>query len=939
MSDNGNGPSQPPVGSSQTISSESEHPTRLSDAECVERCNELVEQYRRRENPKVDTILALRQTLLDSPTVQEGGSLPDALAVFVSMLDSVDRANSKAAERGTEHGHPALQHEVERRVSEPRGEEQEVENGAGRERDSSESSDEDERPSKRSKGRLDTSKFPWHGKRVNAIAALAPDDILSTPGCPPFPPEQWLNIVQWKVVDLAKVLEAAHSTDLEPKQTHVIDDKVELSFRAAKSSSGIQSAADHNIAFTSAGKSIQAGMPICQASSMPLKHPVISGSLSMTRQSAPWSHSSDTFASLIIPHLANSNTPSCPPLVWVPIPPNQALVEEGSQKGEVEEERSGNLVTSGIGAPALSLPLNVSSCTAVIGKDAVERTRNPTVLVSAKPAKDLNSEIAAAPRHRRKNVWNGRSHPQSPTALWTETAAPLPRPPAKEFQNSSALRTISNHPHLFRVSTCININEFESLLSDHPNPPFVQSVCTGLREEKEFVKSQIDKEVELGRYSEPFGPNLLPGMYSMPIHAVPKPGTSKFRLVMDHSAGQYSLNSMISRDDIAGVTLDNIEHLGNGLRHFRRTHLGGNLQLWKADISEAYRHMPMHPLWQVKQIVTFDGNRFVDRRNVFGGRASQRIYHAFMSLVIWIAIVKILIYYIYIYVDDSFSFQRKEEMELYAPYHKVLPRNLCKLLRLWDRLGVPHEERKQIFGEELPIIGFDVDPNLLRVRMSDESRLDLISSIQSFAIHGTRRSLRDFQRLAGHLNWALNVYPLLRPGLSALYAKTAGKLEQRALIWVNRDVVRELNWLERHLATSDGVYFIRSVSWDFHHMSQATLTVYTDASALAVTAAIVDAVGRMQPHGRLAVFTDNANTVAMFNTLAALPPYNWLLMLSMDVVLDGYIDLRVFHVPGVHNTVADHLSRWKNDEARLASPGLIISSFQPPRNALGAAKK
>jgi hypothetical protein len=65
----------------------------------------------------------------------------------------------------------------------------------------------------------------------------------------------------------------------------------------------------------------------------------------------------------------------------------------------------------------------------------------------------------------------------------------------------------------------------------------------------------------------------------------------------------------------------------------------------------------------------------------------------------------------------------------------------------------------------------------------------------------------------------------------------------------------------------------------------------------------------MQPHRRLAVFTDNANTVAMFNTLAALPPYNWLLMLSMDIVLDGYIDRRVFHVPGVHNTVTNHLSR------------------------------
>jgi hypothetical protein len=75
-------------------------------------------------------------------------------------------------------------------------------------------------------------------------------DIFSMPGCPPFPPEQWLNIVQWKVVDLGKVLEAAHSTDLEPKQTHIIDDKVKLSFRAKKLSAGILLASDHNIAFT-----------------------------------------------------------------------------------------------------------------------------------------------------------------------------------------------------------------------------------------------------------------------------------------------------------------------------------------------------------------------------------------------------------------------------------------------------------------------------------------------------------------------------------------------------------------------------------------------------------------------------------------------------------------------------------------------------------------
>ncbi|KAG2029810.1 hypothetical protein BDR03DRAFT_1017929, partial [Suillus americanus] len=176
MSDNGIEPSQPAADLSQTISSGSEQPARFSDVECVEKCHELVEQYRRRENAKVDTILALRQTLLSSPTIQEGGSLPDALAVFVSMLDSVDRANGKAAERGKEHGQPSQQQqETDGRISESGDEDQEVEVGVMRSQETSESTEEDERPSKRLKGRLDTSKFPWHEKRVNAVAALSPD--------------------------------------------------------------------------------------------------------------------------------------------------------------------------------------------------------------------------------------------------------------------------------------------------------------------------------------------------------------------------------------------------------------------------------------------------------------------------------------------------------------------------------------------------------------------------------------------------------------------------------------------------------------------------------------------------------------------------------------------------------------------------------------------
>ena len=102
----------------------------------------------------------------------------------------------------------------------------------------------------------------------------------------------------------------------------------------------------------------------------------------------------------------------------------------------------------------------------------------------------------------------------------------------------------------------------------------------------------------------------------MPIHAVPKPGSKKYRLVTDHSAGQCALNNMISREDIAGVTLDNVQDLGNALRHLLQENPDLDLILWKADVSEAYRPMPMHPLSQIKQVVSFGSKCHVDRCNV-----------------------------------------------------------------------------------------------------------------------------------------------------------------------------------------------------------------------------------------------------------------------------------------------------------------------------------
>ena len=268
-----------------------------------------------------------------------------------------------------------------------------------------------------------------------------------------------------------------------------------------------------------------------------------------------------------------------------------------------------------------------TSTSAPIAEKAATLWRNaPIHLIGLEPAR---------PKFHHGLLWTLDEDGHSPTALSTLYDTPLPRPQPNEF-HPVVLNTIARNPLLFKLITPINIETFEVLLSSHPNQPFIKSVLTGLCEgfwpfvnthadsyppthdaslgppksekQRQFLTEQCNIEIVSERFSPPFGTDLLPGMYSMPVHAVPKvAGSDKLHLVVDHSASSYSLNSMIMRDDIAGAHLDTIKDLANSIIQFRRQFGNVKLVLFKSDVSAAYRRLPMHPLWQIKQIITIDG--------------------------------------------------------------------------------------------------------------------------------------------------------------------------------------------------------------------------------------------------------------------------------------------------------------------------------------------
>jgi len=188
-------------------------------------------------------------------------------------------------------------------------------------------------------------------------------------------------------------------------------------------------------------------------------------------------------------------------------------------------------------------------------------------------------------------MWTPNTIPHSPSATLTEIAEPLLDIPDNELHNAAALTTLNSHPHLFKIVTPIKVDRFEQLLEAHLNKPLVRSVCKGLREGfwpfakfdrsapktwdnssrvinddiLEFTLKQHDDQISAECFSPAFGPDLLPGIYSMTIGVILKPHSTDSQIVTDHSAGEFALNNYISKVD-SSIWLDSLQDFSMSLR-------------------------------------------------------------------------------------------------------------------------------------------------------------------------------------------------------------------------------------------------------------------------------------------------------------------------------------------------------------------------------------
>ncbi|VDC04894.1 unnamed protein product [Peniophora sp. CBMAI 1063] len=820
---------------------------------------------------------------------------------------------------------------------------------------------------------------------------------------PSFPNSLWKDVLCNKYVDFAKVFAAVYATHGESRETISKHGDMELLLEktSSRSSRPITSHAEWAIAWQSYKRAVSFAYPHRESELAAYESHITELFISISHAAG----SVILYDSAVRVHAASRNDVYLGDfdaykgihLRYINRPSGGSTSSGGSaRKASNLESRIGGVASgSGGGRSSARGPTTATTGTSA---PTASRLLTPSSTVLPKPRSDPVQSTRSlgpplvGPRLNRGFLWEEDPFLDSyvtPLATWTETAQPVPSPPLSVLNDPIANTTLASHPHLFAVVTPINIKNFESSLSSHPNQPYVQSVIRGLREgfwpyidgdldrplirdhpERDlepahlaFAKEQRDEERALHRFSPSF-PELLPGMINVPVHVVPKPHSNKFRLVVDHSSGNFSPNSFIPKHDVH-VKLDTVRDLlRNMLTHRRRF---GKKPVWifKSDVSQAYRRLPVHPLAQLRQVVTIDGDRSVDRCVNFGGRGSGTVFCSFMSLVVWIAVKMHAIEGLLAYMDDNFGFDDSEELEYYQPYNSYYPPKQAALLRLWDFLGIPHDKPKQEYGRSLDVTGLEVDSVNLTLRLNDDKRIDLVDAVFMFISENApfrQRRLVDWERMLGWMNWALSVAPLLRPALSPGWDKIRGKTQRNARIYLNAAVKRDFAWFADSFREWDGLHVADARLWA---PQDADLTVFCDASlsglgfwcpqrhqgfagalsaapadtaapetifwheAICVLRALAWAVRLPSPPRRLAIYTDNLNTVQIFNSFKAYNAYNDILLLAARLLLQSRVDLRVVHVPGVENGVADGLSRGLLDVAYALHPGLKIYHLEP----------
>ena len=524
-------------------------------------------------------------------------------------------------------------------------------------------------------------------------------------------------------------------------------------------------------------------------------------------------------------------------------------------------------------------------------------------------------------------------------------------------------------------STPVNVSRLSAALGGHPDRCFVSYLIDGLVlgflaglcdmpvesyechnlqtaiTEPAVVDSLLEKELSKGFMIGPFVASPFSPYRVSPIGVATRKYSGKKRLVIDLSAPHDgvvpSINSLIPREPFSlyYASVDNAISL--------ITTAGRGAWLGKADITDAFKVMPLHPSQWHLFGVRWGGKLFFSVRLAFGCRSSPRIFDALSEALCWILLNVHRLPFVLHLLDDF----------LVVDFPSSPPARCISVLRdTFGHLGVPLSAEKTVGPfTSLEFLGITLDSVAMQASLPLD-KLERVRSVLRAASGSASMVKRDLLSLLGHLNFAMRIVPQGRSFVSRLLDLAKSVPHLRDSVVLDDGCRSDLRFWSVLCDRWNGISFFYHDSVE----SSAALDFYTDAAPSvgfggfhgnewfsgAWPAEIVSlapetystALHEMYPiviacllwghlwcRKKITVFCDNEATVHIINKgRSSVPFINRLVRrLTWTSVLDNFI-LRATFIPGLENRSADALSRFNFQEFRKLRPYALPDGLACP---------
>ena len=389
------------------------------------------------------------------------------------------------------------------------------------------------------------------------------------------------------------------------------------------------------------------------------------------------------------------------------------------------------------------------------------------------------------------------------------------------------------------VRTPLKAEAWQEILRDHPDRRLVGVVVRGIREgfrvglqgdpkglkparqnmvsvrqHPEVVQEYLARELEAGRIVE-VGHSThaaAMGIHCSPFGVIPKKGKAgRWRLIVDLSAPDGgSVNDGISAElaSLSYMSVDDV--MREVLRRGRGTLMA------KADIKQAYRNLPVHPVDRELLGIQWRDRLFVDCCLPFGLRSAPLLFTVTGDLLQWV-MKKRGVSWIRHYIDDFITVGNPGESE--CQRHIGIVKEVC------EEAGMPTEpEKEEGPTTELVFLGMELDSRQLVIRLPEEKLQRMRSTLERWRGMKSCKK-RDLLSIIGVLSHASKAIRAGRSFLRQLIDLSTGIRQLHRHIRLNREARADLEWWHQFGQDWNGV----AMMWCMDRAKPGAV-VTTDAS-------------------------------------------------------------------------------------------------------------